>query len=326
MGIKKIDNDEDQDSRAADEAAVRSMKEKIADGGEEREPAEDTTEIDVDEAEDELAAKGNLTPEQRESRNDRRRNRYREQQEARTAAERRAEEAERRNQQLMELLQRQQAPQQQPPQAPQKSEEDALQERWNSVAQEQDLLYARARQNQLTPQEQVEFGKKARELQMQMTVIGGEIALRRQGYQKPPDEAQLRATIQAERLHSEHSDVVGDERKRFYADGVWRQMIARGRPNNYETICEAMEQTRRDFGLPTKAKQFPSESYKRKLAGSSRGAGPSGGSESRNVVTMGKAQKKMANAMYAHIPDENKRYQMWAANVGRKVEEQDKTG
>lgn len=328
MAGKKVIDDDDAESSAADRAAVENMKTKVAESSElsASDRPDEATEVDVDEAEDELGARPDASSEMRESRNERRRNRYREAQEEAAMARREADDLRRQNQQFMEMLQRQQAPQA-PQGPPPKSEVEELEGRWNDIARQQDLLYRDYNsRKQVTPQEQEEFARKSRELQMQMTVTGGEIALRRAGVQKPPDERQIRATIQAERLHSEHGDIVGDERKRMYADGEWRKLIAWGKPNDWSTICEAMERTRQAYGLPLKSRQAPSESYKRKLAGSARGAGASTGSESRNTVVMGKAEKRMANAMYSHISDEGERYKRWAASAGKKILDSSKTG
>ncbi len=116
---------------------------------------------------------------------------------------------------------------------------------------------------------------------------------------------------------AEHGDVLGDDRKRMYCDGVWKQLRARGREDDWETMAEAADETRKAFGMRTKRAQMPSESYKSKLASVSRGAGPSGGGS--RTVTMGTAEKKMANAMFAHMPNEAERYKHWAATAGRKL-------
>lgn len=313
-----FDDDGDGDDKVADKAATKDLLDKIS----ERKESEaitksgDDLEIDVDKAEEELQDTGGP---QRESRQERKRNRYREQQESRAAAEKRADDAERRERETRELmvqLQRQAAPQQAPA-PPKESEYDA---ELDAAFAEQDMVYRdfNSRQN-VTPEEHAEFVKKVRSLQRRILIAGNKVGNHEMGVGKAPTEQQIRATMTAQRLREEHGDVLGDERKRMYMDGHWRMLMASGRSDDWSTLSDAAEATRRKFGMPTKTRQAPpSDSYKRKLSGNARGAGGNGGSESR-VVVMNKDFKRMADASYRHIKDPAERYKRWAAGPGAKM-------
>src|SRR5690349_15413698 len=116
-------DDDDDDDKTADKAAVESMREKISTAAEPPPKNESgDPEIDVDRAEEELeTSPAGLSPEQRESRNERRRNRYREQIDRATRAEEerdrlRAEAAQTRE--MLVNMQRSMLQQQTPQQSP----------------------------------------------------------------------------------------------------------------------------------------------------------------------------------------------------------------
>jgi hypothetical protein len=320
MAKNPFDDDDDKDDKVADRAAVDSLRQKVAEGRtEEREDPE----IDVDEAREDLEerAADSATPEpERATRLERRRNRYREQQESRAAAERERDDAKREASQTREMLlnlQRQLMSQQQPQQA-QQPKSDPLDDELAGAFREQDMLYREYNQRQasLSAAEHEEFARKVRDLQKKIVITGGRIALRDQG--GGVDMRQIEAMMTAKRMREDHGDVISDENRRMYMDGVWRQLRASGRPDDWDTLNDAAEQTRKRFGLPSKSKHAPSEGYKRKLSGVSRGAGAGGSSEPR-VVTMTKEFRQMADASYRHIKDPAERYKRWATGPGRKL-------
>jgi hypothetical protein len=307
-----FDDDSTADDKTADRAAVESFKEKVA---EKREAAaEGEIEVDVDRAEDEL--KDVPEPIER-SRQQKRQDRYRAMQEERDAAQREREEMKTRLSQMEQMLHQQRQP---PPQQPQKPETDPLDEKLQKTFAEQDMLYRdfNARQGQMSPQEVEAFNTRARALQREMMLTSAEIAMAKQGV-KPVDEQQVRNQILREQLMREHGDVLGDPRKGDFCQGAWMQLRAKGRPDDWATIAEAADMTRREFGMRTKNAKPPSESYKRKLTGTARGAGPSEGGG--QMVTMNAHQKAMADAAFKHIKNEKERYQRWAAGPGRRLAE-----
>lgn len=306
--------EDNRDEELADKAAEERLKERAA---EKLASPDEPVEIDVEAAEEELEGKVE-TAATRESRAERRRNRYREAQERESAANKRAEDAERRYGEMQQMLQqhlRAVAPQQ--PQAP---KEEPLAAELKSLFKEQDLLYRdyNANRERLTAAEHEDFARKGRELQERMLDISTKKTLKEMGIGRAPDEKQVRAAIFKQEMEVKHGDVMGDERKRMYADGVWRQLIAEGRQDDWDTMDECMERTRRKFGMPSKTRRAPSESYKSKLTGAGRGAGASGADKSQ-VVTMGKEYQIMADEAYRHIKDKNERYKRWAAGPGKRM-------
>lgn len=314
MAKNPFDDDDTQDAKAADKAAVESVKEKVAQRAADKPADDEPLEVDLDSAEEEL------TPEPvRESRSEKRQNRYRAAQEARTAAEKRAEEAERRESQTREMLLNIQRQMQQP-QQPQQQKPDPLDEELNSVFKEQDLLFRdyNARAAQMTAAEHEEYANKVRALQRRLLVTGARLGMREEGINRQPDPRQLHAMMVAQRLKDDHDDLMSDQQRQMHFDGVWRQLRAEGKPDNWNTINEAAEISRRRFGLPSKNKQAPSDSYKRKLSGATRGGG-AGAGDSPRVVTMNKQHRAMADASYRHIKDPTERYKRWAAGPGKKL-------
>lgn len=284
---------------------------------------DEPVEVDLDKVDEEIDE--STVPERQQlSRRQKRQERFSTLVERQRMAEERAEAAERREREQRELfmaqLQRMQQPQQQKP------EEDPLEAEWARVTQEQDLAYRefRSRQN-VTPEEEAAFAQKAREFQRRMVTIGGKFAMRESGGGQPTAD-QIRSAVTAERMRTDYGDVMGDQRKMLYFDGAWKQLVARGKPDDWSTMDEAAEATRRAFGMKTKRPaSAPSDSYKRKLSGVSRGGGV-GGTEDRQVVTLTKERQKMANAMYSHIKDPAERQRRWAAGPGRRLLEKDKAG
>lgn len=306
-----FDDDEGGDDKAADRAAAESLKQKIEDK-QEAAAGETELEIDVDKAEDELSE---LPASQRESRQQRKQNRYREMQEERDAAKREREQLSTRLAQMEQMLHAQRQPQGPPP--PDKP--SPLAEQRARLYQEQEMLYRdfSARQAQMSPEEVNAFNKRARELQSEMMETSAQIAVEKQGI-RPVNEQEVRNQILREQLMREHGDVLSDPRMQEFCQGAWLQLRAKGRADDWSTIAEAAEATRRAFGRQTKTQKAPSESYKRKLTGMARGSG-SGDGGAPTVVSMNGHQKSMADAAYKHIKDPAERYKRWAAGPGRRL-------
>jgi len=320
------DDDDDRQDDKADKAAIEAVRNRADSARQDdelnRPDKDEPVEVDVDKAEDELEG---LSDKQKESRSERRRNRYRELQEERSSAVKRAEEAERREREAREML-LQVSRQSMPQAAPRPEEPDPLDKELDQTFAEQRLLYQQHNSRTTAPsQEEFEaFDRKARELQKKILVLGGRIALRETGV-KAQNPQEVRDQVVREQMMQHHGDVLGQQNTQMYCDGVWRQLRAKGKPDDWSTLEEAAEMTRKAFGMPSRSRRpQPSESYKAKLSGSSRGSGATSQDSGPRVVTLTKEHKAMANAMYKHIPSESERYKRWAAGPGKRL--LDKTG
>lgn len=303
------DDDDDKGAEEANRKAVEEVKKKAAEKEEDGEGPIEIAVGDDDDDDDDAPAPP--------SRREKRANRYREQIE-------RAERAERDRDALNQRIAQLEANLRQPPPAPPgPPEPDPLETELDKVMHEQDVLYQSYQQRaaSLSPAEHEAFTKKARDLQRKMLLLGGQMAVRKEGGAQDPQ--QMRRAMVAERMMQDHGDVISDEKKRMYADGEWRRLVARGAPDNWDTVEKAMEATRDAFGMQRKRPVAPSASLKSKLSGVSKGAG-GGAGEGRTTVTMTESYKRMADAMYPSIKDKGARYRLWANKVGRKLV--DKTG
>jgi hypothetical protein len=98
-----------------------------------------------------------------------------------------------------------------------------------------------------------------------------------------------------------------------YAEGEFRKLRATGRPDSQETLDLAMNAARRAFNLTKEPP--PSDVQKSRFAGSPRGQGAPG--REPGVVRMTPELRRMANAKYSHVKDEEARYKLWANKEGK---------
>lgn len=306
--------------RAAEEADERDESEE-----EESEPdSESEDEFEVGKKPGKRAEAGDDEDEEedgRPSRSERRRQRgedlVRAERERREAAEQRAEQTQRL---LAEALNRALPQQQQQRVDPERAR---LEQEAKDLRQAQQGLIERHRQLQLekklTPDVDAQLQEEAWKLRdriAQNDIL--RFAPRQQGPQM--SEQQIAAATFRARVMSEHSDVVGNPRAAAAFRAKYIELIqVRGQPDNWQTLETAMDEARRLVGMPPRGgRPAPSAGQKRKYSGVSRG-GSGGGGESRQTITMTKAQKAMADAQYGHIKDEKKRYQMWVNRAGARA-------
>lgn len=114
-------------------------------------------------------------------------------------------------------------------------------------------------------------------------------------------------------IRTRHEDVYQKPQAVAYAEGEFRKLRAMGKPDSAETLDVAMNAARRAFGLSKEPP--PSEAQKARFAGSPRGQGAPG--KEPGVVRMTPELRRMANAKYSHVKDEEQRYKLWANREGK---------
>jgi hypothetical protein len=118
----------------------------------------------------------------------------------------------------------------------------------------------------------------------------------------------MRASIRAR-----HEDVYAKPQAVQYAEGEFRKLRAMGKPDNADTLDAAMNAARRAFGMSKEPP--PSDVQKSRFAGSPRGNAAPG--REPGVVRMTPELRRMANAKYSHVKDEEQRYKLWANREGK---------
>jgi hypothetical protein len=81
-----------------------------------------------------------------------------------------------------------------------------------------------------------------------------------------------------------------------------------------------MSSARRAFGMVKEP--APTESQRARFTAPPRGR--TGGEREPVTIRMTSELRRMANAKYSHIKDEDKRYKMWASKEGRSLLGEDK--
>lgn len=114
-------------------------------------------------------------------------------------------------------------------------------------------------------------------------------------------------------IRTRHGDVYEKPAAVAYAEGEFRKLRATGKPDSQETLDLAMNAARRAFGLSKEPP--PSDVQKSRFAGSPRGQAAPG--REPGVVRMTPELRRMANAKYSHVKDEEARYKLWANKEGK---------
>ena len=123
------------------------------------------------------------------------------------------------------------------------------------------------------------------------------------------------AATQQQQYAREYGDVQANPHANRWARGYYDQLVAQGEPDSPSTVAKAMNAARAQFRIGN-YRMEPTDRDRSQMTGF-------GGSNRRspepgNKVTMGKAEKIMAMAMYgdAFNGDEKKAYATWAKGPG----------
>lgn len=309
----------DDDTQHANEEALKRMTREAK----EADPDAEVVRLPEEGEEDEEPAPRE-TPEQTESRNDRRRNRYREAREEAAAAKRESADLKTR---LAALESRYQAPMPQqapPPAAPQEDphekratavqkEMQDLQRDWDKVSQARGAdgkALATEEDRQRYQGRWYELNRRQQEIIVEQTAE--RMAAARGGYD--PSAAATQAALEARYLDIvRHPD---SKRLLAYANAEWaRETLANRKAESVELMDEVMERTRIACGI----KKSPAPTPTAKARFSGIGAGARGAAVSNEsgagVRVLTKAEKIMARAAYRGAGlSEPQIYQKWAMN------------
>lgn len=124
---------------------------------------------------------------------------------------------------------------------------------------------------------------------------------------------QTGAAVMRANIRTRHEDVYAKPQAVAYAEGEFRKLRATGKPDSQETLDLAMNAARRAFGLSKEPP--PSDVQKSRFTGSPRGQAVPG--REPGVVRMTPELRRMANAKYSHVKDEEARYKLWANREGK---------
>lgn len=312
---KKADDDSSVD--AAAERDIDKVKRRVAEATESAADEGPKIRVAPDDDDDDGDDDAPSVSTEPASRQEKKRNRYREAREAAEAARRETAELRGQLQQMATILQ--ERSRQAEPKAEQK---DPYQEKLDSIAREQRLLYSEinARGNTLSQADLDKYEQRANELRRQEIDIAAERKFAQLRQQTPQPDQHANA-VQA-MLQLQNSDVYGNAEAVNLARAYFDLQVKRGRTGDYELHQEAMDFTRKQLGMTPRngSSRAPSQADRAKYAGVPRGGGGSGGdSDTVETVTMGKDFRRIADAMYGHIKDEKKRYEMWAKGPGRRA-------
>lgn len=301
------------------------------------EPESDDPKIPLEAVDDESDESDGEEGAQQQTRSEKKRNRWREHADRANklseelAAERAAREAESKanqaavqaaleqsRQALAALAAQQQAGQKQNQPDPLDEQEAQARREEQNVYREYEIR-TRDQKNPLTREEQAAYEKRLQDARDKITDVRVERKVRslpqaQQQNVNPAVEA-IRAQITLR-----HPELSSNQQAQLHADGIWRTMIAAGKPNDWTTIEAALEETDKafKFGKHKNADvPRPDPSLKDKLQGQPRG-GAANGAEAPKAIVMTPGLRKLADRAFAHLPADQ-RYQKWAREVGAQL-------
>jgi hypothetical protein len=306
----KMKKEADDTTAEGEDSAVARLRSKVADKSEadegDKPKPDDSGDVEV-KLEDGDDDDGDDDDEPRQSRKERRSARYRENEERARAAEERsirmeAEMAALRNQ-FAASQQRQAAPA-----APQRTELDDVMEQQQSVQREYQALHASGKLTQAD----------AERLNKQWLELGDKRVLALMPKPRPQEDPLM------SHMRAKHIDVMSNPVAKMFAQGEYTRRVAMAggrisQADHVKVFEEAMDAARRQYKIGKPAPSpATSDTAKAKYEAPPRGG--SGSGSGPRTMTLSKEERKMANAKYAHIPDETKRYQMWAKTVGTRLQ------
>lgn len=282
---------------SADERAIQGMREAI-----------DRDDEPVRSEPVRLDDNGNLDistdPEgERETRQDKKRSRYKEAQEGRQAAEDQLRRVE------AELAaERVASRQRQAPQGPPQRDigEERINENMRQRESVADQFNGLQEAGKLTPEKRRELIDQQKGLERRGQELVWEQMDRRKEANRDPQKDTM------DQLTGRHPDVMSDPKAFQWAEGRARMRRAEGEEFNHDLVDSVMEETRKHFSMGKYKGGVPNEE-----AYATRGGGGNGKGNVSKTVKMTPQMRRQADYAFSHISDPGKRYKAWAQTAGK---------
>lgn len=161
----------------------------------------------------------------------------------------------------------------------------------------------------ISAEEQAEFDRRAQHVeQRKYSAVARKEILRNQDAVR----GQVAQETAWANITNRYPDIFSDQRARSWATARYAQKKAEGKPDTWETMDEVAEEARSVLRL---GGGKPSEGIRSKLSG----VGTSGGSGDPGVFRMTDFDKRMADAKFSYIQDEDERHRRYADTIGRSL-------
>jgi hypothetical protein len=185
-----------------------------------------------------------------------------------------------------------------------------------------ELYHAKRSKGELTAEQDREYRSRAQDLEDRRVDVIAERKIR----QRAPQQGLTEQQVVIANLRAQNPDVFGNQRTTTHAVAVYQQLVAQGFPQDMETANEAIERTREAFSLPSRSgsgrrrEPAPTPSQRERYAGSPAGGAGAGRAEPRaNTVKITPEVRIMADAAFPHIKDPVARLQKWVNGPGRRI-------
>lgn len=312
-----IENDDRTDE--ANKAALEKFKELANVGDKDPEPAilapaeENVTEVEIGADDDD--------EQDRLSRKEKKAQRFRELADAKKRAEEQIEtlkkQLELQQQQAMQSAQLLQMQQQlatvQNPSGRKDPVDEEIDRIYSARQRLQETYQAKLSQKTLTIDEERQLQREARELEERL--IDARVEKRTRALKNPDPQEAIVNNIRAR-----HVDVYQNEAAIKYAQGLYQMRRARGAQDSMDLVDDCMDEARKEFKMGRfRHGVEPANGQRERYAAPPSGANAAPPSLEGARIRMTPEFKRMANSMFAHIPDEAKRLQMWANGPGKQM-------
>jgi hypothetical protein len=280
---------------------------------------DDPDKPDDDDDADEPEPQQTQTPEQRLSSRERRQRRgqaHKELEERTRAAEERAQRLEAQISELRGYV----AGAVKPPQESNPAE--ALQKELEQINEEQALVYRQAQQlgEKLTAEDYAKINKKANELELKKHRVMSRLV--QAETQTRPGQAQeyIQQQVFQQQLNVRFPDLVNTHAGQWGMQR-YQQLLLEGKPAGWDTLEQAAEDARKQYGMPSRRQAPPTQQEKSKLVGTSKGGNGAGvATDKPRTIRLSKDQLRMVQAwnpsLYAK--DEKKAARQWWDQIGSK--------
>jgi hypothetical protein len=177
----------------------------------------------------------------------------------------------------------------------------------------QETYQAKLSQKTLTQDEERQLQREARELEERL--IDARVEKRTRTLKNPDPQESV-----AQNIRARHVDVYQNEAAIKYAQGLYQMRRARGVQDSMDLVDDCMDEARKEFKMGRfRHGVEPANGQKERYAAPPSGANGQQPTLEGARVRMTPEFKRMANSLFAHIPDESKRMQLWANGPGKSM-------